>query len=280
MNVSNDLGAFGQHPPRGLLARIIAVTRRARPTWAGKRLAFFLRAVGMRLMRGQPMDVESLGAKMRLYPWNNICEKRILFTPQFFDEEERDLLAARITDDFVFIDIGANVGGYALFVAARAGAGAQVLAVEPQPEIFERLIYNIRQNPFANVKAIDCAISDKNGEITLFLDRDNSGETSVRIMSLEGAQASIRVPAKTLISVVQEEGYGHIDAIKLDVEGAEDLILDPFFAEAPQHLWPKLILMEHLHQRWTVDLPQLLRDKGYVEVQRTRNNTAWELRRA
>ncbi len=85
-----------------------------------------------------------------------------------------------------------------------------------------------------------------------------------------------RVPAKTLHRIVREEGYDHIDAIKLDVEGAEDLILEPFFRTAPEQLWPKLIMMEHLHQRWVVDLPKLLVAKGYREIQKTKNNTAWE----
>lgn len=122
---------------------------------------------------------------------------------------------------------------------------------------------------------MQCAVADEDGEITLFIDKENRGETSVRVVSADGGKASLRVPAKTLATIVNEEGYQHIDAIKLDVEGAEDLILEPFFRMAPQALWPRLIIMEHLHQRWTVDLPQLLEDNGYVVVQRTRNNAAW-----
>ena len=88
-------------------------------------VAFLLRGLCVKALGGKPVDVVSIGAKMRLYPFNNVCEKRILFTPQYFDEAERDLLKSRITPEFVFIDIGANVGGYALFVAAQCGpAGA------------------------------------------------------------------------------------------------------------------------------------------------------------
>ena len=150
-----------------------------------------------------------------------------------------------------------------------------MLALEPQPDIFERLIFNIRQNSFSSVKALECAVTDSDGEITLFVDKQNQGETSVRVLSAEGGRSALRVPAKTLATIVGEEGYDHIDAMKLDVEGAEDLILEPFFRTAPQTLWPKLIVMEHLHQRWTVDLPKLLEDNGYTVVQRTKNNAAW-----
>ncbi len=214
------------------MTQILALTRAASASWTGKRRAFFLRSMAIQFLRGQPLDVETFGARMRLYPYNNVCEKRILFTPQYFDPAERELLQSRMRPDFVFLDIGANIGGYSLFVAACAGQRARILAIEPQPEIFERLIYNIRQNPFATIKAIDCAVADLDTEVTLFIDLDNRGETSMRIMNFDVEGTEIRVPAKALASIVAEEGFARIDAMKLDVEGAEDLILEPFFREA------------------------------------------------
>ena len=276
MAISNDSSPFGAHVPAGLLARLLRVTRAAGHGWLGHRKAFLFRKIMIWMLRGAPVDAETFGARMRFYPYNNVSEKRILFTPQYFDEAERELLASRMDGAFVFIDIGANIGGYCLFVAARAAAGSRILAIEPQPDIFERLIYNIRQNEFGNIKAIDCAVADKDGEVTLFLDTENRGETSMRIVGRDGPGSNLTVPAKTLLRIAREEGYDHIDAIKLDVEGAEDLILEPFFRSAPEALWPKLIMMEHLHQRWVVDLPKLLEEKGYREVQRTKNNAAWE----
>ncbi|MDB5572455.1 MAG: FkbM family methyltransferase [Hyphomicrobiales bacterium] len=272
---SNDLSPFGHYAPQPFLKRILKWTRAASADWAGMRRAFVLRAMGLRALGGKPVDTEALGAWMRLYPYNNVCEKRILFTPQYFDPAERDLLASRITPDFTFIDVGANIGGYALFVAAHAGPRARVLAVEPQPEIFERLVYNIRQNPFATVKAIDCALADEDGEITLFLPRHNRGESSMRIVHAESDGTRIRVPARTMLSVVEAEGYERIDALKLDVEGAEDLILEPYLRHAPQALWPALILMQHTHGRWAIDLPALMAERGYREVLRTRQNVAY-----
>ena len=256
-----DSSPFGAYAPQGAFVRLLAAARSAGQGWFGHRKAFALRKIMLWMLRGKPVDSEIFGARMRLYPYNNVSEKRILFTPQYFDEPERKLLASRMSDDFVFIDIGANVGGYCLFAAAQGKSGARILAIEPQPDIFERLIYNIRQNEFANLKAIDCAVADKDGEITLFLDHENRGETSMRIVGPGGPGSTLTVPAKTLFTIATEEGYDHIDAVKLDVEGAEDLILEPFFRNAPEALWPRLIMMEHLHQRWVIDLPKLLAEK-------------------
>jgi hypothetical protein len=214
---------------------------------------------------------------MRLSPYNNVCEKRILFTPQYFDPVERALLATRIKPDFVFLDIGANIGGYSLFVAAHAGPRARIVSIEPQPEIFERLIYNIGLNDFCTVKALNCAVADLDGEITLFVAAGNKGETSMRIVNADAAGEQISVPSKTLLSIINEEKFERIDAVKLDVEGAEDLILEPFFREAPEHLRPKLVLMEFSHDRGATDLGGILAECGYREIMRTRTNVAYEL---
>ncbi|WP_311274728.1 FkbM family methyltransferase [Methylobacterium sp. WCS2018Hpa-22] len=275
---SSGIPPFGTHAPKGLVARITKRTvNLSGKSWAGRRLGFLLRRLAITMLQGQPLDVERFGARMRLHPYNNNCEKKVLFTPQFFDPEERALLESRLQPGCTFLDIGANIGAYALSVAAFAGPRARILAVEPQPDIFDRLTYNIAQNPFGTVKAVACAVADKAGELTLFVDPRNRGESSLKIVGTnEGAQ--IRVPAVTLLGLAQGEGITRIDAIKLDVEGAEDLILEPFFREAPVSLHPRLLLIEDGTAQWQINLVGLLESRGYRQIARTRLNLIFELR--
>jgi FkbM family methyltransferase len=263
--------SYGSHAATGLVRILIGWTRAMPRTWLGKRIGFLLRRIAIALLRGGPVDQDSLGARFRLHPYNNVCEKRILFSPRDFDETERELLISRLHPGFVFLDIGANIGGYSLAVAAKAGAGARIIAFEPQPEIFDRLIYNIRINPFGNVKALAVAVADRDGEVTLFLDPRNKGEASVKIVSADHVR-QVRVPARTLLSIVEDEGLTQIDAMKLDVEGAEDLILKRFFADAGEALWPKLIIVERGEDRWSLDLLEFLGGFGYRAIGKTRNN--------
>ncbi len=166
----NDLSPFGEFRPHGGLKRLLRFTQNAGLHWLGRRAALLARGYSLRRLRARPVDVtvETVRARMRLYPFNNACEKRLLFTPQLADREERHYLASRIKPGMAFLDIGAGVGAASLFVALRAGAGARVLAVEPQPMLFERLVYNLRQNPAATIKALDCAVADIDGKVTLF----------------------------------------------------------------------------------------------------------------
>lgn len=280
-----DSLTFGAYAPSSLVRALIGVTRSMPESWAGKRVALAIGRIVTTMLRGQPLDVETLGARMRLFPYVNVCEKRVLFTPQLFDPEERAILAnaierakadpARAGQGFVFLDIGSNVGAYSLFVAGQAGSSARVLAVEPQADIFERLVANIRFNTFGMVKAVSCAVADKDGELTLFVDSKNRGESSVKMVGTN-ANTHVRVAAKTLHALITEEGYGHVDAIKLDVEGAEDIILEPFFRQAPQTLWPRLLIIEDGAPRWQIDLPKLVREAGYRLVAKTRLNFVFE----
>ena len=65
-----------------------------------------------------------------------------------------------------------------------------------------------------------------------------------------------------------------VDALKIDVEGFEDRVLTGFFAEAPQSLWPRAVVIEHLSKNeWLKDCIADMRARGYVERGRTRSNT-------
>jgi FkbM family methyltransferase len=273
----NDSRPFGDFAPSGLTRWVIDRTRGLPEGWAGRRLALMLRHLAMKMLKGPPLDLETFGVRMRLYPHKNVCERRLLFTPQYFDADELKILASRIKDGFTFIDVGSNVGWYALYLAQEAGPAVttRILAVEPQPEIFDRLIYNIRQNPSCTIKAVDCAVADKTGELTLFLDPLNRGEASLKIVNSSQTDA-IRVPAVTLLDLLNREGLAHVDAIKLDVEGAEDLVLGPFFRDAPASLHPSVFIVANVPERWQVDVVEILTGKGYRQILETKMNLVFE----
>ena len=65
-----------------------------------------------------------------------------------------------------------------------------------------------------------------------------------------------------------------VDALKIDVEGYEDRALIGFFKQAPQALWPRAVVIEHLSQeRMAGGLHRRHVARGYVESGKTRSNT-------
>jgi len=75
---------------------------------------------------------------------------------------------------------------------------------------------------------------------------------------------------------VHEEGFERVDAMKLDVEGAEDLVLEPFLVSEPQALWPLVLILAYSPGRWDVDLCAMLEERGYRRILRTRVYVMYE----
>lgn len=241
--MSSGPAAFGTFPVTRAQQCLSSIGRRLPRNRVGKRVSGWLRALAQGTATG-PVDMVVLGVRMRLYLNNNACERRLLVTPHFFDPHDLEILASHIGADFSFIDLGANVGLYSLFVARWAGAGAKILAVEPHPIAVQRLRDNIALNDF-NISVAPTAVAERDGVLELAVDSNNIGATTVRSgRRVRGRREQITVPACTLHQLVDEHGFRRIDALKVDIEGAEGHALSPFLATAPPNLWPRLILLE------------------------------------
>jgi FkbM family methyltransferase len=266
---------FGALAPNPFDQAIMALTSRMPDNWAGLKLATALRRlVTMRMETAGALDVERWRLRMRLHPRDNGCEKNLLFTPQMYEPSERAELArdiARVGGSgrpFVFVDIGANVGLFSLFVAATARI-ARILAIEPEPGNFARLVFNIAANPRLPITPLALALGDAEGTAFIVLNARDRGGTR---LAPGGRRDGVEVKCRPLLAVVRDAGLTGIDALKIDVEGAEDKVLAPFFRDAPEALWPGLIVIEDSSAEWSTDLFALLASMGYEVSSRTKQN--------
>jgi FkbM family methyltransferase len=122
----------------------------------------------------------------------------------------------------VAIDVGANRGSYTKDLAANFG---RVIAFEPNPYVMQILKENIRG---ANVAFEHSAISDKQGEVTLYIDvRPGQGgvATSVhRLDDLAGLIQEAVVPCTTIDAYCEQHGIAPT-LVKIDVEGHEPAVI-------------------------------------------------------
>jgi FkbM family methyltransferase len=226
----------------------------------------------MRLPPNAGLDVEHLGARLRLYPHGNICEKTALFTPQIFDSVERAELVRQIEASraegrrFSFVDIGANVGLYSLFVASASGGHADVIAIEPEPTSLARLRFHAAANPWASINIQPVALGERRGTLALDINRTNRGGTRTRLAT---AADAIVVPCMSLLDLLSGARIERVDAMKIDIEGNEAAVLSPFFRDAPQSLWPRMIIIE---ADWKSRALAELKSRDYRIVARTRAN--------
>lgn len=259
---------FGAFAPNAAQAAIIRLAHRSRL----KRGAFrpmLSRLVN--LLRAGPVDVAYQGASFRFYHQASATERGALFNPDY-NLEELDFLRAHTPAGGVFVDVGANVGTYALALAHHVGSGGKVIAIEPHPVTHARLAFNTTASGYAQVRLVAAAAGPADGELMIETDGQNLGASHV--VSGQASGKAFKVPSLRLQRILEEAGIAHVDTLKIDVEGFEDRVLTGFFATAPQALWPRAVVIEHLSKdEWQADCIADMRARGYAEAGRTRSNT-------
>lgn len=273
---------FGAHLPGIAERTILAMTAALPETWLGLRLAILLRKPVMayltRYGREGALDVRRWGLALRLHPLDNGCERTLLFTPQMYETAKlaklaHDIAAARESlRPFVFIDAGANVGLFSLFVATLTGPNARILAIEPEPGNLARLTFNVASNPGLPIRPIALALTEDEGEAAIAPNRSDRGGTRVHALTERNASDVVRVPCRPLLTLLRVQDITAIDALKINVSGMEDRLLTPFFRDAPPSLWPKTILIQDSSHEWSTDLFAMLAARGYVTASRTKHN--------
>jgi len=259
---------FGALAPNAAQAVVISLARRTRL----KRGAFrpmLSRLVN--LLRAGPVDVEYQGASFRFHHQASATERGALFNPDY-NLEELEFLRKHTPPSGVFVDIGANVGTYALVLARHVGANGTVIAIEPHPITFARLSFNNAASAFTQVHLVAAAAGPADGELMIETDGGNLGAS--HIVMGTAARDAIRVPSWRLERILGDAGVAKVDALKIDVEGFEDRVLTGFFKEARQALWPRAVVIEHLSRdQWQEDCIADMRARGYAEAGKTRSNT-------
>ena len=259
---------FGAFAPNAAQAAIIRLAQRTRL----KRGAF--RPMLSRLadvLRAGPLDVQYQGASFRFYHQASATERGALFNPDY-NLEELDFLRAHVPAGGVFVDVGANVGTYALVLARHVGTGGKVIAIEPHPVTHARLAFNNAASGYTQVKLVAAAAGAADGELMIETDGDNLGAS--HIVTGDVSSKAIRVPSLRLQRMIEDAGVTRVDALKIDIEGFEDRALIPFFKDAPRTLWPRAVVIEHLSaNEWLEDCIADMRARGYVETGKTRSNT-------
>ena len=269
MTADNNNAPFGAFAPNAAQRAVISLAQRTRL----KRGAFRpMLSRLLNLFRAGPIDVQYQGAAFRFYHQASATERGALFNPDY-NLEELGFLRAHTPKGGVFVDVGANAGTYALPMARHVGPDGRVVAVEPHPIMVARLAFNQAASATANVVLVPAAAGDTDGELMIETDHENYGASHV-YPDASARSDAIRVPALRLLRILQHHNVGHVDSLKIDVEGYEDRVLIGFFRDAPAALWPRAIAIEHLSRDdWVDDCLADMLMRGYAETGKTRSNT-------
>lgn len=124
------------------------------------------------------------------------------------------------------VDVGANAGVFTLATARIVGPKGRVVAIEPNPEVLGRLAANVRGNGFDDrVTILPIAIADHTGRGLVLDESGNSTVARVQVLTEGEATSSDTVGVRTLDDALEDLGVGHVDFLKVDVEGLERSVI-------------------------------------------------------
>jgi len=265
----------GHYAPSTGARFVLSLTRR---TFLGRGKARRVLGRAFERLHSGPVDTTLWGLPVRLYPDGNVSEKKALLNPARFNRFELDAITARLQlRGSVFVDIGANAGLFSLYVAGRAAPETTIIGVEPHPELFRRMRFNLGAKAAGvDLRLLPIGVGASSGDAVLHSDDHELGSGS--IVDGAGTTDGIRVPMRRLADVLTEQGVDGIDVMKIDVEGYEDRVLQPFFETAPPALWPRAVVIEHLSRGdWQWDCIGEAAALGYRLRKLSKSNTLLEL---
>jgi FkbM family methyltransferase len=139
-----------------------------------------------------------------------------------YENDELNMQLALMSDKDTVLDIGGNIGWYAIHVASKL-KNAFVYSFEPIPNTFKTLQENISINNLKNITALNFGFSDSDGSFDFYYDPSLSVNASLANVAGTEKIQSVNCKVKTIDEWIPEAEI-KFDFIKCDVEGAELLV--------------------------------------------------------
>ena len=137
-----------------------------------------------------------------------------------YEHEKQGLVRRLVSPGMKVFDVGANAGFYTLAFSRLVGDQGHVWAFEPFAENASNLLRHLALNQINNVTLIQAAVARGPGITGFDIARNNS------MGAISGGSKGYLVPTVGLDSLIQGGTLPLPDLIKMDVEGAESLVLE------------------------------------------------------
>lgn len=132
------------------------------------------------------------------------------------DRMERQLLTEHLRKGSVVVDAGANIGIYSRFLSKCVGPRGQVHSFEPDTSNFSHLRALLGKEQ--NVRLNNLAVSDRGGELTLYLS-DTLNVDHRTYPTPDDPRRAVVIPSIRLDDYFQPGE--RVDLIKMDIQGFE-----------------------------------------------------------
>jgi FkbM family methyltransferase len=172
---------------------------------------------GKRLLR----HVDVQGFEMLVFANEDVGRQIWLFSS--YEPDESRYFNEIIKPDDICFDVGGNIGYFSLLMGQIASSGS-VHVFEPIPLNAALVKTNAELNGLRNIYVNNVAVGSEEGVVNFSISLD-SAYSSMRATGRIAEDQSIEVPLITLDKYIEREGITRVNIMKVDVEGAEDMVL-------------------------------------------------------
>ena len=166
----------------------------------------------------------------------------------------------------VAFDCGAHIGEYSLLFSQLVGCGGQVHAFEPDPRVYAYLEENVVQNELSNVVLNREGLNSREDSAPYRLQPDATTSSLSQYAESDGME-EIVIRTTTLDNYARLRQLHRVDALKIDVEGAEADVLAGA-RDVLLRLRPGLVFVECDRHKNTAAVTEALEATGYRVAQR------------
>jgi FkbM family methyltransferase len=138
-----------------------------------------------------------------------------------FEKGELEFVSQYLRHGNTVMDIGANIGLFAVVMGRTIGQTGVVIAFDPVPNNIVRLKSNLNENGISAEAVYELALGSANELMELKMSDDTAYASMHKVEYGFGNGQVIQVSVKRLDDVWHERGRPMISFIKMDVEGAE-----------------------------------------------------------
>ena len=207
--------------------------------------------------------VTSTGVRYLLAPGDLVQREIVLHGA--YEPDTLALVRRLLEPGDTMVDVGAHVGQFALHASRAVGESGTVVAVEPNPRTYQRLLHNIALNGARNVVPVLGAVSERAGVAPMQLPPE--GNWGMSRIAADGG-ADYRALSMPLSAILEALGVRRVDVLKIDVEGVEELVLrslDMSSDHRPRHIFLEFIPDLAAHQGGSAHrVLEWLRSSGYA----------------
>lgn len=169
---------------------------------------------------------------------------RLIQIPLFMSSGERSVRDIfRPKKGEVVVDVGTYYGRYTLISSHYVGATGLVIGIEPDLRNYQIAKKNAENNNAKNVVLIRAAASNKEGIVRLF----KAERLGTHSLVWNKRSKYEDVPCKTVDKLLSEIKVKKVDWLKIDVEGAELMVLEGSKQTLIDNEQMKLIIEIHRH---------------------------------